>query len=378
MKACSNCKTNITDDSKFCAICGQKYRTNKVPLWTFMTEFVDAIFSFESRTLKTGIFLFRPGFLSSEFFEGRQIRYIHPLRIFLFTSTLFLAIVGLTINKEFMPKVEEFQENLQKGIVKKEVFSKMDSLGIILTEKQTIDTSMACQEELKMKLETPFDSIGTIDTPSPVKDFGDGMRDAFYEDLNQGNSNNTELADESKENNDGINFSVTNNSTEFSNSSDIYNLLNEFDSNRSENDGEFKNPAERALYQTLMNPDKMIQRTLGYLIWGILLIILLMVLFMKLIYVRKKMLFTEHLVFLFHIHAMVFLVLSPLIWFFIKDPRINLIAIPLSLFLFWAMKKYYKQGKLKTFSKWFLFLLAYLFTCVMVIASIMVAGVFIE
>ena len=86
-------------------------------------------------------------------------------------------------------------------------------------------------------------------------------------------------------------------------------------------------------------------------------------LFLKILYIRRKYTYMEHLVFVFYTQTVFFLLLMlfVLIEFFVKDKSGSMGSISVLLFAIYlliAMKKFYNQGWFKTFFK---FLLANLF-----------------
>jgi hypothetical protein len=86
-------------------------------------------------------------------------------------------------------------------------------------------------------------------------------------------------------------------------------------------------------------------------------------LFLKLLYIRRKVNYTEHLIFTFHLQTTFFILL--LITIIIErifdfNYAILIAAIMFAVYIFIAMKKFYKQGFFKTLIKYFLLNLAYL------------------
>lgn len=81
--------------------------------------------------------------------------------------------------------------------------------------------------------------------------------------------------------------------------------------------------------------------------------------FLKLIYIRRKYTYMEHLVFVFYTQTVFFLLflLFLIVSFFAKDNTGSVVFIALLLFtiyLLLAMKNFYKQGWFKTFFKFLL------------------------
>src|SRR5262249_31151697 len=61
--------------------------------WHMVTHFFNDITHFDGKffvTLKD--LLFRPGFLSKEYMKGRRASYLHPVRMYVFTSAIFFLL----------------------------------------------------------------------------------------------------------------------------------------------------------------------------------------------------------------------------------------------------------------------------------------------
>ncbi len=94
--ACPNCREPLL--GAFCYACGQPRKGFIRHLSGIAADFLDTIFNIDSRTFQTLFPLFfRPGFLSIEYFDGRRVRYVTPLRLYFFISVLaFLAVSWVT------------------------------------------------------------------------------------------------------------------------------------------------------------------------------------------------------------------------------------------------------------------------------------------
>lgn len=90
-KDCLNCGAIV--EGRYCQNCGQE---NIEPQQTFghlASHFVADIFHFDSKFFSTLKYLFgRPGFLSKEYIQGRRQKYLHPIKMFVFTSAVFFFI----------------------------------------------------------------------------------------------------------------------------------------------------------------------------------------------------------------------------------------------------------------------------------------------
>jgi hypothetical protein len=110
-KNCLNC--NAIVQGRYCQVCGQE---NIVPQDTFrhlVLHFIYDITHFDGKFFDTLKYLvFKPGFLSTEYIVGRRVKYLNPIRMYVFTSAIFFLIffamtgddvVKFTGNEPFTP-----------------------------------------------------------------------------------------------------------------------------------------------------------------------------------------------------------------------------------------------------------------------------------
>lgn len=94
---CLNCSAQLS--GAFCSACGQR----DIPPYPSLRELaVDAVSEFsgwDGRLATTLRDLFRrPGWLTLEFLEGRRVRYISPLRLYLMASVVYFLIAASAPN----------------------------------------------------------------------------------------------------------------------------------------------------------------------------------------------------------------------------------------------------------------------------------------
>ena len=93
---CPNCG-NVRP-SPFCPECGQNDRNYARGLATVVWEFGREAFEMDSRFLQTlKLLLFKPGSLTNEFSRNRRARYMSPIRLYLFTSFLFVLVLSFAM-----------------------------------------------------------------------------------------------------------------------------------------------------------------------------------------------------------------------------------------------------------------------------------------
>jgi len=88
---CLNCGAKV--QGRYCHVCGQENVEPKETFWHMFTHFLYDITHFDGSffvTLKD--LLFKPGFLSREYMLGRRKKYLHPVRMYVFTSAVFFLV----------------------------------------------------------------------------------------------------------------------------------------------------------------------------------------------------------------------------------------------------------------------------------------------
>jgi hypothetical protein len=102
---------------------------------------------------------------------------------------------------------------------------------------------------------------------------------------------------------------------------------------------------------------KLVKQLLSYASIALFILLPFFSLFLKLIYIRRKFNYVAHLVFVFHIQTVFFLLFSIFyIINFIKNAEntVGIFVLLFMLYLFIAMKKFYGQGYFRTFLKYIL------------------------
>ncbi len=96
-KICLNCSAAL--HGRYCHECGQENIEPRQSVWHLVTHFFYDITHFDGKfftTLKD--LLFKPGFLSREYISGKRISYLHPIRMYVFTSAFFFIIFFSVFN----------------------------------------------------------------------------------------------------------------------------------------------------------------------------------------------------------------------------------------------------------------------------------------
>ena len=113
-KNCLNCQSEVV--GRYCHKCGQENLEPKETVWHLVQHFFNDITHFDGKFFATVKYLLRkPGFLSLEYMRGRRMSYLNPIRMYVFTSAIFFII--LFSLKKPGDMVSKRAKNGSKGVV---------------------------------------------------------------------------------------------------------------------------------------------------------------------------------------------------------------------------------------------------------------------
>ncbi|MBC7874116.1 MAG: DUF3667 domain-containing protein [Ferruginibacter sp.] len=323
-KDCLNCGTIV--QGHYCQNCGQENVVPKETFWHMVTHFFYDITHFDSNFFHTiHRLILKPGFLSREYMAGRRASYLHPVKMYVFTSAIFFLLFFSFFKAEKVidinPKNPVSSGERDAYIKKLQEKLKKDTGNVVLKSKLTDakDTS---------KLLTQVD---TYDEDEGFLHFG-------------GKNYKTRAAYDSAEltlppaHRDGW-------------------LMRRVTKKQIDINNKYRhNPSDAATHLV----DGLFHR-LPYLLFVSL---PLFALILRLVYIRRKQFyFADHGVFTIHLYIFSFIVLLIVFgldgllgltgWKFI-DTIIAILFIALWIYLYLAMRNFYKQGWGKTFLKFLL------------------------
>ncbi len=336
-KDCLNCGTIV--QGKYCQNCGQENVEPHESFWHMVTHFFYDITHFDSSFFHTiHHLILKPGFLSKEYVRGKRMSYLHPIRMYVFTSAIFFLLF--------------FSVFLTKDSIKLNMDTPLDAAS----------RAGYVQKLEQILLKTPGDSI---------------LQNSLRRARDSGNIITHKDALAIKE----MNFSLINFSDK------VYKTREEYDSIQrslpaAERDGWFmrrliKKEIEinRAYRQ---DPDgtqrKFFNSVLHRLPYMLFVSLPLFALILKLVYIRRKQFyFFDHGVFTIHLYIFSFLLLIILFCFDKLEKLTNwggfailmvLLFLSLFFYLYKGMRNFYGQRRFKTFLK---FLLVALLSLVMML-----------
>jgi hypothetical protein len=92
---CDNCGASVP--GRYCGTCGQRLEPPVHSLWHFIGVATEDVTHADSRLWRTlAALLFKPGFLTREFLDGRRARYLPPVRLYLVLSVVFFVMIAAT------------------------------------------------------------------------------------------------------------------------------------------------------------------------------------------------------------------------------------------------------------------------------------------
>ncbi len=321
---CLNCGHPFFGQENFCSDCGQKNKGSLLTFGNFIYEVFNGLFSWDAKFWKTIVpLLISPGYVSKEYVEGKRAKYSNPFRFYLTVSIIFFLILGLTstfsgfnlLQKEKTTTSSE--KEVETDSIKKEVIDDLKKKGIIDLQGGEILTKPL----YSIKTTNKIGIINHINLSKIVRlvEFQKKYPKIHVDDAL-----------------DSLKIKKT--------------FLNRFWFTRAKTINSFlknKNEGEK----------KFLKQMMSYSSISLFILLPLFALFLKLIYIRKKRTYVEHLVFTFHVQT-VFFLLSSIFYIIVLFKGVEKIAFVLSglflVYLFLAMKKFYNQNYFKTSIKFIL------------------------
>jgi hypothetical protein len=165
-KNCLNCNAEVA--GRYCQVCGQENLEPKESFWYLATHFIHDLTHFDGKFFSTlKYLLFKPAFLSKEYLIGRRTSYLHPIRMYVFTSAVFFLIFFNFYQTENVLKVNEDKKPVASEI--KKLNKKKEVLEQVLLSKDTTDLDTTV-EEVKLNVEKIKREITLLQKDSTKRD----------------------------------------------------------------------------------------------------------------------------------------------------------------------------------------------------------------
>lgn len=330
---CRNCNYENDSPFQFCPSCGQKNTDGKITFRELWSEFQDAVFNIDSRTWLTFKALFVPGKLTLEYFAGKHRSYVHPLRLLLVCSVIFIIALSF----------QGFQSKTNyQYIVKDRIVENYERQRVFRILENIVDTTHTIFPEQKTKIIT--DTILTILNDSMknlLHQYGDRYGDSinlnYYVSMgNEGSEwiskrdfltmNEDELVEVYKKDDSWLEQLIFKQKTKFI-------------------------KVQSSIFATIM----------GHITWAVLLMMPLLAMVLYILYIRNNYYYIQHLIFAFHLHSIFFLLAAGLVAGMNVFPSwIYLVSfLILALYVFISMWRVYEQSIFRTFFKFIILGISY-------------------
>ena len=163
---CENCGTQLS--GKYCSVCGQAAIDYRRSFRHVIVDVLDSFLNWDSKFFATlGLLIARPWRLTNEFLAGKRVRYVHPARLYLLASILFFFAVTYWVKsahlnpKNLTPQARaEIEADLEKKNLTPEQRANVEKALKILPP----ETANKIERAIKPK-ETPTETPTTESAP---------------------------------------------------------------------------------------------------------------------------------------------------------------------------------------------------------------------
>jgi len=352
VELCSNCGVEL--NGQFCHVCGQSSKSVIKFFGDVLKELLDDAVGYDSR-LKHSIFplLFKPGRISLDYVKGKRFHYVLPFRLYLITSLILILLVKAVVTTEDI--------NFNDVIV--DDSSLQVPIGVKEEVNEALKKAKESQDNSGVKESGVKELIGSAIADNQIEEI-----DKVAEEYSSG-ENKTKTV-ERKINEKNFNVTVSD-----GNSLHWDNDKKELIGIENLNNGLIKSFFEEInpkLKHWFKNPEPLMDSFFEALPYMMFIILPIFALFLKLFYFFSKRYYTEHLIFLLHNHSFIYVILMMEIildfsadklstgesWLAQSSASVfSLISTLLSywiiVYVFLAMKRFYRQGWGMTISKTF-------------------------
>lgn len=328
---CLNCSFKLDLNVKFCPSCGSKATFNDLSIKSLFRSFFDTFLNIEYKILRSFRDIWRPNKITKAYVSGDRATYVHPFRFFFICLVIFFSLAALALNKAD----EDSEIHAAEKAGEFAMYQKYDSLKV---NYASLCTSSA------------LDSLQKEVFPKSFETKSDALNNSFF----------------------GVDFRKTGISR-----NDLYHLndkelMDKYEAHyRKSNDGQkmstWHSFRVRQGIKIQKHPMAYLKFAVKNLLWGVILVTIVIAGWIKLIYIRHKSYYAEHLVQVINFHCLVALISSIIMLFYLItefdfSPFIGFILLFSPIFLFFSLKMYYNEHFLKTFIKVSFICFLYLFT----------------
>ncbi|MGB5739694.1 MAG: DUF4286 family protein [Woeseia sp.] len=335
---CLNCDGILI--GQYCGQCGQRADSRLISVWELVKDAFSDLLDVDSRAWRTALQLaFRPGQLTRDYLRGRRARYIPPFRTYLLLSLLFFLIALFDPREQFSlffepldetaaPADEESASDANGSAVREEVLRELEAEGVIVPRADGDEKSRGV---------TVIVGDDQLDADCELEEYDPGDMPAWM---------GRRLSKE-----------------------------------------RMQAACDRVFANGSAGFTGFIDKLVEYIPAGLFVLLPLMALFLKALYPLSKRYYVEHLLFVLHYHAFVFLALTSQVllsrvgdlmggFSWITAALVFAIVIYIPVYLYKALRKVYEQGHLLTTIKFVLIQAAYFVGLAVMFATMAIFAVF--
>jgi hypothetical protein len=322
---CLNCGARLR--GQYCGTCGQRSRSRLISLWELVSDAFGDLLEIDSRLWQTLIpLVIRPGRLTADYLQGKRARFMPPFRMYLVLSLLFFIVA---------------------------FFDPREELGLLFE---------------------PEPAVTTEEAAPPAGEAAQEAQEVIDELTEQGIIPEGELQTEFTVDEDGIRFT-------FDDDEDEEQQGDNCDIDDSDMDDVPDWLARRLTPERMQricertevdNGRALLDKLLDNIPAALIILLPLMAFVLKALYPLSKRYYVEHLLFFVHFHSFFFLMLTLQILVIRVGFAVGMAeAIPIlvvvalsfyiAAYLFVSMRRVYGQGRIITFFKYIILLVAYFF-----------------
>lgn len=324
---CANCGHHFQEalSDNYCSNCGQENTTKNVSWYLLLKDLRENYVSLESKLFRSiWYLLFKPGFLTIQYIQGKRQPYLMPMRLYLIASVVYFSIFITQILSSIT-----FDDEKDTLSLKQMAREHLPEDSLIQLFRKTVEEERKKDVTLDENIPNFDAKIGNINV-SPKEHKSDFKR---IRELAQKYKPKTVM--------------------------DTLNAENNF----------FVSKWHLAIItQQLLKIEDSHGRDFGRYVLGMFpitmfLLMPFLALFFKVVYLFSKRYYIEHLIFCYHYHAFLYFSLAALFLFLRYWPESTFVVM-LTIFIVWlyfflALKRVYQKGILVTLFKNLIFILFY-------------------
>lgn len=152
---CANCGAPLLGEH--CYACGQPVKGMIRQLSSILADFADTVLNIDSRIFRTILPLYvRPGYLTTEYFAGRRVRYVTPFRLYFFLSIAAFFLVQFAVGDANIAGINITGEEdaIGTALTRGEVEKQRDAA---IARLKVVETNVPSSDRAKRKIEAAIE-----------------------------------------------------------------------------------------------------------------------------------------------------------------------------------------------------------------------------